>query len=226
LLSSSYRHTIVRLGDDELERRIGAGGARAVVVRRSVELADAAARVGLTRRPLAVVLVGGAAGMSEGETETLQRLFVEGLAPLVEEADGLVVDGGTDAGVMRASGRARAQVGGRFPLVGVLPVELAASAQLEPNHSHFVLVPGSRWGDESQWLPRLASVLGERSVCVLAGGGAVARRDLERNRAAGLSVLVLAGSGGLADEVAAEAVETAPVGEPAAVADALRRLAR
>lgn len=205
------------------------GGARAAAIRvdRPEALAEAAAAIGLARVPLALVLVGGAAGMSDAETQTLQRLLAAVVAPFVEDARGLVIDGGTDAGVMRAAGRARAESAARFPLVGVVVGELAATAALEPNHTHIVLVPGSRWGDESAWLPRLATVLADRAVTVLAGGGTVARADLEESRRAGLPVLAVAGTGGLAEALAVDGtVESAPLEDPAAVAAALRRLTR
>jgi hypothetical protein len=171
------------------------------------------------------VIIGGADGMGKGEGDVLERLFGGTLAPFVEAEGGVVVDGGTDTGVMRASGRARAETGAGYPLVGVVPVELTKSVALEPNHTHFVFVPGSHWGDESPWLPLVGAALGERLICLLAGGGAVARADVEQNRAAGLPVLALRGSGGLADELATMgAVESAPVDDPPAFGAALRRL--
>ena len=171
------------------------------------------------------MIVGGADGMGKEESDALERLFVETVTPFVEAVAGVVVDGGTDSGVMRASGRARAVAAASYPLVGVVPAGLVEGAALEANHTHFVFVPGSRFGDESPWLPLVAAALGERSICLLAGGGPVARADVEQNRAAGLPILAFRGSGGLADELAAiGAVESVPVDDPPAVGDVLRRL--
>jgi hypothetical protein len=75
---------------------------------------------------------------------------------------------------------------------------------LEPHHTHFLLVPGDRWGDESPWIARVATLLaGEApSVTVLAHGGEISRQDVAHSLAAGRPVLVIAGTGRLADELA------------------------
>ena len=100
-------------------------------------------------------------------------IFVEVLAPLAEDLGAAIVDGGTDAGVMRLMGQARHETNATFPLVGVSAVGTVVlpgasssppdAAPLEPHHTHFILVPGSEWGDESPWLPRVASGLADRS---------------------------------------------------------------
>jgi hypothetical protein len=75
---------------------------------------------------------------------------------------------------------------------------------LEPHHTHFLLVPGDRWGDESPWIARVATLLaGEApSVTVLVHGGEISRQDVAHSLAAGRPVLVIAGTGRLADELA------------------------
>ncbi len=70
-----------------------------------------------------------------------------------------VVDGGTDAKVMGLMGRARNEARADFPLIEVarasvvtLPhqsLQGARTLEVEPHHTHFLLVPGSRWGDEA-----------------------------------------------------------------------------
>jgi SLOG in TRPM, prokaryote len=122
-----------------------------------------------------------------------------------------VVDGGTDAGVMRLMGRARAETGAAFPLVGVaaagtislpgVPPPRPDAAPLEPNHTHFVLVPGSTWGDEARWLARVASALaaGAPSVTVLVDGGETAWEDAAVSVEAGRPVIAVSGSGRAAD---------------------------
>src|SRR5919202_917017 len=119
-------------------------------------------------RPILVV-VGGASKVSEADLTRLRWLFVKVLAPLAQELGASVVDGGTDVGVMQMMGQARAEIAATFPLIGVTPVgkvalphRIPSSSKvtaLEPHHTHFVLIPGSNWGDESPWLARVASVL-------------------------------------------------------------------
>ncbi len=160
-------------------------------------------------RPILVIL-GGAAKMDEADLNRLRSLFVEVLAPLVEELGASVVDGGTDFGVMQMMGAARAEISATFSLIGVTPVGLVALpgeipsqevAPLEPNHTHFVLIPGSNWGDESPWLASVATLLakGAASVAVLVNGGEISKIDVLQNIKANRPVLAVAGSGRFAD---------------------------
>jgi len=126
----------------------------------------------------------------------------------------MIVDGGTDSGVMRLVGRARAATRGRFPLVGVAAVgtvvvpeertSMPGAAELESNHTFFLLVPGTRWGDESRWISEVAGVAaaGRPSVTVLVNGGEIAYQDVASSLDAGRRVVVLAGSGRTADAIA------------------------
>src|SRR5713226_8273384 len=126
-----------------------------------------------------LVLVGGASGISNGTLVQICPLFIEILAPLAESLNLAVVDGGTDTGIMRLMGQARGAINGTFPLIGVAAVGTinlpdavsfdSGRASLEPYHSHFVLVPGSKWGNGAHWIALLASVLAgqQPSVTVL-----------------------------------------------------------
>ncbi len=176
-------------------------------------LPDALGLLGLAQRPT-VVLIGGAGGVDPADSEALEPLFTDTLAPLVQELGAQVVDGGTDAGVMRLVGAARTARQLDFPLVGVaatgniaVPGSRAGRGEtpLEPNHSHFVLVPGNAWGDESPWLARVATLLaGEfRSLTLLVNGGDVSWKDAAQSVASERPIVVVAGSGRTADAVVA-----------------------
>src|SRR5215208_6911025 len=83
---------------------------------------------------------------------------------------------------------------------------LAALAKgLEPNHSHFVLVPGTVWGDETPWLAAVATTLAgtQESATLLLNGGEISWADVEASVAAGRPVVAVAGSGRTADALAA-----------------------
>jgi hypothetical protein len=165
------------------------------------------------KRPVLVV-IGGASLIDEADFARLQRLFVEVLAPLAKGLGCYVVDGGTDAGVMKLMGNARNQNGSAFPLIGVSPIGLVQlpdavnpspeSAPLEPHHTHFFLVAGNNWGDESPWLANIASLLaGDRpSVTVLINGGAISLVDAKESTKVHRPIVTIAGSGRLADEIA------------------------
>jgi hypothetical protein len=81
-----------------------------------------------------------------------------------------------------------------------------------------VLVDGHEWGDELPTMMRLAAVLAAQapSVALIAGGGDVTKRELAAHTQAGRDVIVLGGSGGLADDVAAAAAGKAS-GDPEVV---------
>jgi SLOG in TRPM, prokaryote len=185
---------------------------RTLRVERWSDLPEAVATLGFTRPVPTLVVVGAAARLDDDEYERLEPLFGR-LAELAEHTGAAVVDGGTDTGVMRLLGRARAY-GHTFPLVGVVVEALAVPAgaevsdgqwPLEPNHSHVLLVPGTEWGDEARWLARAATLVarGAPSVTVLVNGGRVAYTDAEASLAEGRTLLVAAGSGGTADALAA-----------------------
>jgi hypothetical protein len=187
--------------------------AQAVRVAELDDLEGAARALGLERSPCLVV-VGGASHMSAQEVEVVRGAFDEVLAPTAGRLRAVVVDGGTNAGVMRLMGQARAVTSGTFPLVGVIVDALAAygsgfvdpdAGELERHHTHFVLVPGSRWGEEAEWLARLASEIAGSagSATVVANGGEVAWRDVQHSVDAGRPVITLAGSGRTADMLAA-----------------------
>ncbi|WP_199248298.1 hypothetical protein [[Phormidium] sp. ETS-05] len=186
----------------------------AIRVQSPQDLSGALQELGIHGSRPILVVVGGASKMSEADLSRLRSLFVQVLAPLAEELGALVVDGGTDAGVMQMMGQARAQTGATFSLIGVTPEGKVALPDrdppsdftpLEPHHTHFVLIPGSNWGDESPWLAGVATVLasGAPSVAVLVNGGEIAWKDVSENLAANRPVLAIAGSGRLADILAA-----------------------
>lgn len=174
-------------------------------------LAAAVDEFGLTGPRPVVAVVGGAGGMTGGDLDRARAVVAEGLLPALAGTRAVVVDGGTDIGVMRLTGRAR----DGFPLLGVaveqtvvLPGRTAGpgpAAPLEPHHTHFLLVPGTRWGQETPWLAETASVVAGAapSVTLLINGGDIAAEDVGHSVRAGRPVLVLAGTGRLADRIAA-----------------------
>jgi hypothetical protein len=80
-------------------------------------------------------------------------------------------------------------------------------AELEPHHTHVVLVPGDSWGDESPWLSEVATVVaGEHpSATLVINGGEITYEDVSHSLAAGRPVIVVAGTGRTADAIAAAA---------------------
>lgn len=190
--------------------------ALAIGVSESAGLGAALAALGLEGHRPVLVLVGGAAGLDPDLHEPLFNLF-RTLMPVLTAAGALVVDGGTKSGVMALMGEAALGTG--LPLLGVaargtlrLPGEgtedltgADEGADPDPGHGRFLLVPGTEWGDESPWIAAVASFLaGDRpSLTLVVGGGEVTARDLREGLNLGRPALILAGTGGTADAVAA-----------------------
>jgi SLOG in TRPM, prokaryote len=204
----------------------GGRTATAVRVDQPSDISAALAALGLHTPQRVVALVGGAGRMDASELARLRPLFERGLAPLADRLGVVVIDGGTDAGVMHLIGRARTWAGATFPLLGVaaagtvwFPGHHPAHEDawlLDAHHTHFVLVPGAEWGDEAPWIARVATELagGWPSVTVLVNGGEIAYTDAGYSLHAGRPVLAIAGSGRTADQVAG-AVRGGPADERA-----------
>jgi hypothetical protein len=203
--------------------------AMAVRVSGRDELPGALTELGLVPPRPVVVVIGGAGGFEESDIERLRSLFAQAIVPVLGEHHAVGVDGGTSAGVMSLFGETRAAAGADFPLLGVvaegtvaLPGDptSAERAELEPNHSHFILVPGDQWGDESPWIADAATTLAAHvpSVTVLINGGQIALRDVEASVDVGREVIVIEGSGRTADALAAALAGTPTDPRAAAVA--------
>ena len=198
------------------------GAGRTAVAARVTDLAElpaALTALGLARPRPVLVLVGGAAGLDPGLGPALAGLF-RALGPVLCAVGAVVLDGGTRAGVMALMGEAAVETGivllgvaavgtVRLPQTGPGGAALASGtdhrADLDPGHDRFLLVPGEHWGDESPWIAAAASVLADSlpNLTLVAGGGAVTARDLREGLRLGRPALVLAGTGGTADALAA-----------------------
>lgn len=162
-----------------------------------------------------LVCVGGAAALAESDVAALAELLTAHVVPEVDRLSVTIVDGGTDSGVMRLIGKARAATNGSFQLVGVAAAGTVRvpdapaphsndAADIEPNHTHIVLVPGDSWGDETPWLSAVAAAIAADmpSATLVINGGAITLDDARASLDAHRPVIVLAGSGRTADEIA------------------------
>src|SRR4051794_6977523 len=75
------------------------------------EIAPALDSAGLRLDRAVIVLVGGAGAMGETELETMAQVLRDEVVPVAERWDAVVIDGGTDSGVMRLIGRVRSASG-------------------------------------------------------------------------------------------------------------------
>jgi hypothetical protein len=174
--------------------------------------------LGFTSTRPVIFISGGASLMSEHDkemTEAIITLVVE----FAEEHNILIIDGGTESGVMKMVGDLRHTRGYTFPLIGVSPLGRVAfpgyenpnqQAILEDSHSHFVLVDAPEWGDETLMTIRLTyAICGEKrypAMGILVNGGKIAMQEMylactypkARER---MALVVLEGSGRAADEI-------------------------
>jgi hypothetical protein len=181
------------------------------------DLAQAISDLQLEGNHPVIVLIGG-------DIDKLQaivtRQAIITISRIAENMNAVIVCGGTDMGVMAEIGQMRSMKSYKFPLVGVAPEELVTWPggppstkflwwgkkrwQLEPHYSHFILVPGSQFGDESPWIVDTATILskGKRAVTILINGGEVSRKDIELSLEHDRPVIALSHTGRLADEFA------------------------
>lgn len=177
-------------------------------------LSTVIAELGIKAGRSTLVLVGGASKLDEVAFARVRSLFSDVLVPLAAEQNLTVVDGGTDAGIMKMVGEARDAAQHSFPLIGVAPSGLVSlptapsthpdAADIERHHTHCILIPGDEWGDESPWIARIASAIAQDkpSIAVLVNGGQVTWTDAQCNIEAGRRVVVVGGSGRTADILA------------------------
>jgi hypothetical protein len=172
------------------------------------------------RTPRHVLFLSGGAGlMSVDDMHKTYGLFNDCIAPFAERHDMVVIDGGTDSGVMKMLGEIREANGYHFPLVGIAPrlkvsypsfENAEAEAALQRGHSHFILIESNDWGEESQTIVDLTRAIagGERQMMgLLVNGGQIAEQDIylatsdPKGKQRKIPILVLEGSGRKADEV-------------------------
>ena len=150
--------------------------------------------------------------MDQGCASRLEDLLVDGLARVTAEETLTVVTGGTDAGIFSLFGKGIEKWGKRATVVGVVPEKLvkwpgggAGDTYLEPHHSHFVLVDGKEWGDETATIYALIGEWGRTcpTVAVFAGGGEVTLGEMRSNLRQRRRMILLSGSGRTTDAVLA-----------------------
>jgi hypothetical protein len=188
-----------------------------------------------------IVLIGGDIDARQADAT---RQAVQTIVGIAEDMQALIVCGGTNMGVMSEVGQIRWKSGCTFPLVGIAPQELVTWPegphstnflwwgvrrwQLEPHYTHFILVPGSQFGDESPWIVDAATILsrGQQSVTILINGGEVSRKDIDLSLECGRPVIALSRTGRLADEFSREPdrnklISVVPANAEQRIADAI-----
>ena len=197
---------------------LGGRRAKAVLAPPDADGHALAAALGVEAPRGVVVLNGGTVDVPPEIEDRLRPMLQEGLAAVAAEERLTVLTGGTDAGIFSIFGEGLGR-NASAPCIGIAPAGLVEAGlgtsqsdggsggdkvPLEPNHSHFVLVDADEWGGETRAMLALAAALGATapSLAVLAGGGTVAEQEALGHARDGREILVLSGSGRLADRVA------------------------
>jgi len=182
-------------------------------------LAQAVSALHLEGSYRVIVLIGGEIDEQHAD---VTRQAIQTVARIAEDLHAVMICGGTDMGVMADIGQIRRLNHYKFPLIGIAPEELVAWPsglrstkflwwgkqrwQLESHYTHFILVPGNQFGDESPWIVDAATILskGHQSVTILINGGEVSRKDIELSLENGRPVIALSRTGRLADELSGQ----------------------
>jgi hypothetical protein len=141
-----------------------------------------------------IVLIGGE--IDEQQTEATQR-SIQTISKIASDLNAVIICGGTDMDIMAEISQERWKNHCTYPLIGVAPKDLVTwpggprstnflwwgrkRRQLGSHYSHFILVPGSQFGDESPWVVETVAILskGHRSVTILVNGEELSRKDIE-----------------------------------------------
>lgn len=193
--------------------------AQAIQVSPYGDSAEVMRLIGFEHPKPAIFISGGASAMTDEAMAKTTALVEQGIVQFAADHNIAVVDGGTDAGIMRMVGQARHKLGNKFSLIGCAPHDkvhypgrtfpnMETRTALEPHHSHFVLVDDDHWGAESDMIVGATRALTQEvlpSCGILINGGQIAQYDVYIASARGeraMPVIVVDGSGRSADMIA------------------------
>jgi hypothetical protein len=163
-----------------------------------------------------IMIAGGAGKMDQNLYPKLAPLFTHGIAQFAATRNALIIDGGTQSGVMEMMGQGISNQQHKSALLGISPhgnvsypgkseqEENAHLTPLDPNHSHFVLVDTKEWGGETATMYTLAQALAQNnpSLAIVINGGAIALKEVVYNVRQQRPMIILEGSGRIADDIA------------------------
>ncbi len=189
--------------------------AQALLVPVGAQVDGMASALGIQEPRNVILIAGGASAMGKESDDELFPLLMNGVVRPATSLDALILDGGTQTGVMALIGLGVAQQQHKPVLLGVAadgmvlyPGKTTGTNEdavlLDPNHSHFILVETATWGEETRTMYELVQFLSREhaSVAILVNGGEIARREALYNVHQGRSLIIIEGSGRAADEIA------------------------
>jgi hypothetical protein len=178
----------------------------AINISKDKEIQDALTRLNIPHPKPVIVLVGGASGIRWLDIFPMRKA-IRIIAKLAEETHAVVLDGGTQAGIMTEIGKERKRNRFSFPLIGVVFDSLLTKKEpksiLDLNHTHFFFIPGENWGDESAWISKIATHIAgdKKSITVLVNGGQISKTDVGYSIMEDRPAFVMRGTGRMADKI-------------------------
>jgi SLOG in TRPM, prokaryote len=159
-------------------------------------------------RPLPTLILSGNASRLPDELQQSLPPFFDLLAQALVERPMVVINGGSNRGVIRLLGEAFARNGRRperYIGVALHPYfERKGTEAFETQHTHLLLTPDPEWGSEVPYMGQARAVVTGQTlhsaqkkpaVLLLVDGGKVALEDMREHAQAGVPICVLLGSG-------------------------------
>lgn len=163
---------------------------------------------------------GGASGLNPTLMPILRSLIDQGVMNASKESGAVMIDGGTDSGIMQIVGRGKGKLMRKMKLIGVCPQNLVKYpgkiydnengvnfdelTDLEPHHSHFVLVKSNEWGGETSTMFGVIKYLMQtvKSCGILVNGGSITVNEAVNAVKAKMPLIIIEGSARTADTIA------------------------
>ncbi len=168
--------------------------------------------------PSALIMVSGdTENLDEIIQQRLTQLLSRGVARAAVDVNAVLMDDGKTSGLVAMTGQGVADRGYKSPLIGVANAaqvtypgqsETPARSEatpLDPNHTHFVLVDAQNTAKEIEFRYNLGATLATNmpTVTILANGTEQSRTEVLQAVRLGWPIIVLSGTGQLADEITA-----------------------
>jgi len=162
-----------------------------------------------------ILVIGSTADIPAQTAASIKKFYRRILLPLAREYNALIVDGGTRAGIIQLLGETISNVQFPLPVLGVAPAgkvdydretkkdQQNDATRLDPGHSRFVLVESDQWGGETDTMFALLKHFAAQApvIAFVIGGGEITRNEVRRCAENGWPIVLVKGSGRLADEL-------------------------
>lgn len=166
--------------------------------------------------PSALMMMSGdTKDLDKDVQQRLVQLFSRGIARVAIDMNVMLMDNGKTSDLVNIIGQSVADRGYKSALVGVssakqvtypsqsTPLASEGSTPLEPNHSLFILVDTQDSNREIEFKYRFGTAVAtdKPAVTILVNGGEQARTEILQSVRLGWPIIVLSGTGQLADEI-------------------------